>query len=83
MAVSQTGRMKNPCRLRMQNSPIADWLPGSAPAMPGTLVMAGHCDLLPGIRVLAIRPGTTHAMMPVTGSFVGDQVAHAVSGHED
>jgi hypothetical protein len=55
----------------------------AAPAMPGTPVMAGLCDLLRGIRVLAIRPGTTHAMAPVTGSFFGDQVAHAVAGHEE
>jgi hypothetical protein len=55
----------------------------AAPAMPGTQAMAGPCDLLPGIKVLAIRPGTAHAMTPVTGSFVGDQVAHAVAGHEE
>jgi hypothetical protein len=61
-------------------------LPGSAPAMPGMQGIAGSCDLLPGVSVLAVRPaaspGTAHAMTPVTGSFVGDQVACAVAGHE-
>jgi len=64
---------------------MAGWLPGSDPAMPGT-VMAGPGDLLPGLSILAVRPaaspGTTHAMTPVAGSFVGDQAAQAVAGHE-
>jgi hypothetical protein len=78
-AVGQAGRLKNACRLLMHNSPMAGWLPGSTPAMPGTQVMARPRDLLPDVTILAVRPaaspGTTHAMTPVTGSFASDQAA--------
>lgn len=85
-AAGQAGSLKNACRLRMRNSPMADWRPGGAPAIPGTPVMAAPRDLLLGIGILAVMPaaspGTTHAMTPVTGSFVSDQAANAVTGHE-
>jgi hypothetical protein len=70
----------------MRGSPMAGWVPGSAPAVPGTQVLAGPGDLLPGLSILAVRPaaspGTAHAMTPVAGSFVSDRVACAVAGHE-
>jgi hypothetical protein len=56
---------------------LSQWCP-RRPRCP----VAGPCALLPGVGELAARPGMTHAMTPVTGSFISDQAAHAVAGHE-
>ena len=79
-AVGQVGRLENACKLLMHNSSMVGWLlPGSAPAMPGTQVMARPRDLPPDVTIPAVKPaaspGTTHAMTPVTGSFASDQAA--------
>jgi hypothetical protein len=54
------------------------------PAAPITQVITRHCGLLPGMSMLAItaaaRPGTIHALPPMTGSFVSDQMTYAAAG---
>src|SRR5580693_8666999 len=85
MAVSQVERLKKPWSEWMWKIFVASQPPSRAPATPIRQVMIRPCCLRPGISMLARRPAARpriiQAIMPMTGSLVGDQIWHAVVGH--